>query len=106
VPKETFFQIFLVVIVTDPHHRGDPNLKLSDQDPHNSNHHHNNNHLDHNLKIDLLLEDLFNNLSLNNKYSDNLLHNKRHLGGLSLNLKQGPKNLKRLLYREMVLKHQ
>jgi hypothetical protein len=49
VPKETFFQIFLVEIIIDPHHRGDPNLKLSDQDPHNSNHHHNNNHLDHSM---------------------------------------------------------
>jgi hypothetical protein len=105
VPKEIFFQIFLVEIITVLHHRGDPNLKLSDQDPHNSNHHHNNN-LDHNLKIDLLLEDLYNNLSLNNNHSDNLL-NKRDLEhGLSLNLKQGPKNLKRLLYQEMVLKHQ
>merc|ERR1711956_17042 len=101
--KETFFQIFLVEIII-PHHREDPNLKLSDQDPHNSDHQHNNNNLDHNLKIYLLLKDLLNNLSLN-KHSDNLLH-KRHLGGLSLNLKQGPKNLKRLLYREMVLKHQ
>merc|ERR1719272_1564779 len=96
-----FFQIFLVETII-PHHRGDPNLKLSDQDPHNSNH--NNNNLDHNLRIDLLLKDnLLNNLSL--KHSDNLLH-KRPLGGLSLNLKQGLKNLKRLLYREMVLKHQ
>lgn len=70
-------------------------------------HHHNNNNnnLDHNLKIDLLLKDnLLNNLSLN-KHSDNLLH-KKPSGGLSLNLKQGLKNLKRLLYREMVLKHQ
>merc|ERR1712008_345303 len=91
-PRKLFFQIFLVEIII-PHHREDPNLKLSDQDPHNSDHQHNNNNLDHNLKIDLIL----------NKHSDNLLH-KRHLGGLSLNLKQGPKNLKRLLYREMVLK--
>ena len=51
MPKETFFQIFLVEIIIDPHHRGDPNLKLSDQDPHNSNHHHNNNNLDHSMYI-------------------------------------------------------